>query len=214
MLYQPPPREAYSPPHISIDGTKLNAVEHFTYLGSVIFNDGTVSKGLDNRLSKASGSFGRLSKSMADSLAPPLHKDPGLQSCRSHSPVRCRDLGSLSEVDQATGAVSPTLLTLHPWHQMARPRVQESQPAQHRVHLASGAASLGWPHHKDRRHTRAQSSLLQRAARRKARSWCSKRALQRPAEETTCTSVNQLSDIAAGGLRPRQMALISEKSQL
>ena len=154
MLYQPPPREAYSPPHISIDGTKLNAVEHFTYLGSVIFNDGTVSKGLDNRLSKASGSFGRLSKSMADSLAPPLHKDPGLQSCRSHSPVRCRDLGSLSEVDQATGAVSPTLLALHPWHQMARSRVkrrspQESQPLQQRVHLASGAAALGWPRHED-----------------------------------------------------------------
>ena len=35
VLYQPPPREAYTPPHISIDGTKLNAVEHFTYLGSV-----------------------------------------------------------------------------------------------------------------------------------------------------------------------------------
>ena len=53
VLYQPPPREAYSPPHISIDGTDLNAVEHFTYLGSVISNDATVSKDLDNRLSKA-----------------------------------------------------------------------------------------------------------------------------------------------------------------
>ena len=30
VLYQPPPREAYSPPHISIDGTNLNTVEHFT----------------------------------------------------------------------------------------------------------------------------------------------------------------------------------------
>ena len=62
VLYQPPPREAYSPPHIIIDGTNLNAVEHFTYLGSVISNDATVSKDLDNRLSKASSSFGRLSK--------------------------------------------------------------------------------------------------------------------------------------------------------
>ena len=62
MLYQPPPREAYSPPHISIDGTSLKAVEHFTYMGSVISNDATVSKDLDNRLSKASSSFGRLSK--------------------------------------------------------------------------------------------------------------------------------------------------------
>ena len=51
VLYQPPPREAYSPPRISIDGTSQNAVEHFTYLGSVISSDATVSKDLDNRLS-------------------------------------------------------------------------------------------------------------------------------------------------------------------
>ena len=62
VLYQPPPCEAYSLPHISIDGTNLDAVEHFTYLGSVISIDVTVSKDLDNRLSKASNSFGRLSK--------------------------------------------------------------------------------------------------------------------------------------------------------
>ena len=62
MLHQSPPREAYNPPHIIIDGTNLNAVEDFTYLGSVICNDATVSKDLNNRLSKASSSFGRLSK--------------------------------------------------------------------------------------------------------------------------------------------------------
>ena len=27
VLYQPPPREAYGPPHFSINGTNLNAVE-------------------------------------------------------------------------------------------------------------------------------------------------------------------------------------------
>ena len=97
---------------------------------------------------------------------------------------------------RATGAVSPTLLAFHPWHQMARPRVvrrspQESQPAKHRVHLASGAAALGWPRHKDGRRSHTQSSLLQRAPRKKARSWCSKEALQRLAEETACTGGNQ-----------------------
>ena len=60
-MYQPPPRVAYSL-HISIDGTNLNAVQHFTYLCSVISNNATVSKDLDNRLSKASSSFGKLSK--------------------------------------------------------------------------------------------------------------------------------------------------------
>ena len=39
VLYQPPPRVAYSPPHISIDGTNLNAVKHIAYLGSVISSD-------------------------------------------------------------------------------------------------------------------------------------------------------------------------------
>ena len=61
VLYQPPPCEAYCPPHISFDGTNLNAVEHFTYL-TYISNDATVSKDLDNCLSKANSSFGRLSK--------------------------------------------------------------------------------------------------------------------------------------------------------
>ena len=46
--------------NISISGTNLNTVEHFTYLGSIISNDATVSKDLDNHLSKASSSFGRL----------------------------------------------------------------------------------------------------------------------------------------------------------
>ena len=62
VLYQPPPREAFSPPHISIDGTKLNVVEYFTYLDRVISNDTTVNKDLHNRLSKDSTSFGRLLK--------------------------------------------------------------------------------------------------------------------------------------------------------
>ena len=101
---------------------------------------------------------------------------------------------------------------------MARPCVerrspQESQPVQHRVYLASGAAALGWPRHKEGRRSHAQSNLLQRAPRRKARSWCSKKASQKPAEETACISGNQLSVMAVGGLRPRELALISEKSQ-
>ena len=62
VLYQSPPHEAYSPPHISINGTNLKTVEHFTYLGSIISDDATVSKDLGNRWSKTSSSPGRLSK--------------------------------------------------------------------------------------------------------------------------------------------------------
>ena len=49
-----------SPPQINIEGTSLNSVEHFTYLGSVISNDTTINKDLDNRLARASSAFGRL----------------------------------------------------------------------------------------------------------------------------------------------------------
>ena len=144
---------------------------------------------------------------MAESLAPPLHKDPGIEGCRrSHPPVGCRDMGSLSEADRATGAVSPTLLALHPWHQMARPRVerrkpQESQTAKHRVHLASGAAALGWPRHTDGRRSHTKRSLLHRAPRRKARSWCSKKALQRSAEGDSLHG--RESAISHGSRRPQ-----------
>ena len=62
MLYQLPQREANSPRLISTNGTNRNAVEHFTLLGSVISENASVNKDLDNRLSKASSSFGRLSK--------------------------------------------------------------------------------------------------------------------------------------------------------
>ena len=59
--------------------------------------------------------------SLAESLAPLLYEAPGIQDRRrSQPPVRCRDLDSLSETDQ----FSPTLLALHPWHQMARLRVE------------------------------------------------------------------------------------------
>ena len=61
VLYQPPPREANSSPQISIDGTNLKAVDHFTYLGSVFSSDATVTNCLENRLSKANSSFGRVS---------------------------------------------------------------------------------------------------------------------------------------------------------
>ena len=71
---------------------------------------------------------------MAGSSAPPLHKDPGIQGRRrSHPPLRRRDLGFLSEADEATGVVSPTVLALHPWHQMARPRVKRRSPQESRL---------------------------------------------------------------------------------
>ena len=204
----------------SIDGTNLNAVDHFSYLGSVIFSDATVNKDLDNCLYKASSSFGRTSKRI----------------WQSHS------LCLSTKIQVYIVIVVPTLLCgAEPWdlyrkqsrllerfHQRCLRSIlgikwqdhvsneealkRASPPSIESIYAASGTAALGWPRHKDGRRTHAQSSLLQRTPRRKARSWCSKKALQRSAEESACTGWNQPSVMATGGLRPRQLALISEKS--
>ncbi|XP_076442022.1 uncharacterized protein LOC143281001 [Babylonia areolata] len=49
VMYQAPLHGTYAPPKIYIDGHQLNAVEHFTYLGSIISNDATISKDVDHR---------------------------------------------------------------------------------------------------------------------------------------------------------------------
>ena len=67
VLFQPAPLQNFTRPHITVDCTTLNSVEHFTYLGSVMSNDATIDKDLDNRLSKASSPFGRPYKSVLNS---------------------------------------------------------------------------------------------------------------------------------------------------
>ena len=62
VLFQKPPSGSYNPAQISIEGAPLNTVEHFTYLGSIILDDATVTRDVENRISKASRSFGRLKK--------------------------------------------------------------------------------------------------------------------------------------------------------
>ena len=47
-------------PTITIDGTKLNVVDEFCYLGSCLSSDGSLDKEIARRISKASSSFGRL----------------------------------------------------------------------------------------------------------------------------------------------------------
>ena len=158
MLYQPPPREAYRPPHISIDGTNLNAMERFTYRGSVISSDAIVRKDLDNRLSKASSSFGRLSKRVWQSHSLRLST-----KTQVHRPV-----------------VGPTPLSGAETRVLFRKQIRPLERFHQRCLRSilgikwQNYVLLGWPRHKDGRRTRAQSSLLQLAPRRKARSWCSK----------------------------------------
>jgi hypothetical protein len=46
--------------NIIVDGTALNQIDHFTYLGSIISRDGRIDSELTKRMAKASSAFGRL----------------------------------------------------------------------------------------------------------------------------------------------------------
>jgi hypothetical protein len=51
-----------NPPNIAINGCQLEAVEHFTYLGSAITNNLSLDSELDARIGKASATLARLSQ--------------------------------------------------------------------------------------------------------------------------------------------------------
>ncbi|KAI8519286.1 hypothetical protein Bbelb_025430 [Branchiostoma belcheri] len=60
VLLQPAPLSVARGPCISIEGTQLKTVDGFTYLGSVISNDGSLDKEINSRICKASQALGRL----------------------------------------------------------------------------------------------------------------------------------------------------------
>lgn len=62
VLHQPAPQEEHRPPHITIGDTELKSTQQFTYLGCIISSDAKIDREIDNRLSKANSSFGRLYK--------------------------------------------------------------------------------------------------------------------------------------------------------
>ncbi|XP_076061594.1 uncharacterized protein LOC143037342 [Oratosquilla oratoria] len=62
VLHQPAPQINYQQPHITIGDTELKSTQHFTYLGCTISSDARIDKEIDNRLSKANSSFGKLYK--------------------------------------------------------------------------------------------------------------------------------------------------------
>ena len=61
-LYQPAPGNVYLPPAIEIEGTQLNAVKNFKYLGSISSNDASIDAEITARIAKATSAFGRLVK--------------------------------------------------------------------------------------------------------------------------------------------------------
>nr|VZI38073.1 unnamed protein product [Spirometra erinaceieuropaei] len=63
VIHQPPPNSATVPnaqPQISVNGTQLQVVENFPYLGSTLSRNTKIDDEVANRISKASQAFGRL----------------------------------------------------------------------------------------------------------------------------------------------------------
>nr|VZI50553.1 unnamed protein product [Spirometra erinaceieuropaei] len=62
VMHQPPPNSATAPnaPQISVNGTQLQVVENFPYLGSTLSRNTKIDDEVVNRISKASQAFGRL----------------------------------------------------------------------------------------------------------------------------------------------------------
>nr|VZI42987.1 unnamed protein product [Spirometra erinaceieuropaei] len=62
VMHQPPPNTATPPnaPQISVNGTQLQVVENFPYLGSTLSLNTKIDDEVAHRISKASQAFGRL----------------------------------------------------------------------------------------------------------------------------------------------------------
>nr|VZI10277.1 unnamed protein product [Spirometra erinaceieuropaei] len=63
MMHQPPPNSVTAPnapPQISVNGTQLQVVENFPYLGSTLSRNTKIDDEVANRISNASQAFGRL----------------------------------------------------------------------------------------------------------------------------------------------------------
>nr|VZI24606.1 unnamed protein product [Spirometra erinaceieuropaei] len=63
VMHQPPPHSVTAPnapPQISVNGTQLQLVENYPYLGSTLSRNTKIDDEVANRISKASQAFGRL----------------------------------------------------------------------------------------------------------------------------------------------------------
>ncbi|BHF58505.1 hypothetical protein SprV_0100145700 [Sparganum proliferum] len=60
VVHQPPPNTAHNASQISVNGTQLQVVDNFTYLGSTLSHSTKTDEEVSRRISKASPAFGRL----------------------------------------------------------------------------------------------------------------------------------------------------------
>ena len=78
VIHQPKPRSPYIAPNIHIDEHPLREIQKFTYLGSIITNDRTSPKDVENGMSKARGAFCRLQKRVCENHSLRLSLNSGI----------------------------------------------------------------------------------------------------------------------------------------
>ena len=71
VMYQPAPQKAYSEPTITVGNETLKVTDRFCYLGSTLSSSANIDAEVENRIAKASSTFGRLRKTV---LMPPLQR--------------------------------------------------------------------------------------------------------------------------------------------
>ena len=69
VMYQPAPGKPYQEPHITVKGQNLQAVDNFTYLGSTLSKVVHIDTEVNNRIAKASVTFGRLRENVWERIA-------------------------------------------------------------------------------------------------------------------------------------------------
>ena len=62
VMFTPAPGEPYAEPNITVNGTRLDVVDTFVYLGSTLSRDGALDAEIYHRIQKASVAFGKLEK--------------------------------------------------------------------------------------------------------------------------------------------------------
>ncbi|BHF58079.1 hypothetical protein SprV_0100102800 [Sparganum proliferum] len=72
IMHQPPPNTVHSAPQVSVNGTHLQVVDNFTYLGRTLSRSTKIDDEVVHRISMASQAFGRLENTVWNSHGPQL----------------------------------------------------------------------------------------------------------------------------------------------
>nr|VZH97110.1 unnamed protein product [Spirometra erinaceieuropaei] len=110
VMHRPPPNSATAPnvpPQISVNGTQLQVVENFPYLGSTLSRNTKIDDEVANRISKASQAFGRLQSTVLNRHG--LQRSTKLKMYKlslSHPEAKWQDRIPDTDVLERTGILS------------------------------------------------------------------------------------------------------------